>query len=143
MFTTRMGVLLMGAVLATACGKSPTAPERAPVPGATLTLAYGETDTAPGTELRVSLLSTYVLGAAAINCVANAPCNFSPSVILRVEAPGAAPENRQAHIPNPMGGDVFAYGGYRVRVRGLDPAWDERAPLEGSTYRVLLSVFRE
>ena len=143
MFTTRIRVLLTGAVLATACGNSPTAPERAPVPGATLTLAYGETETAPGTELRVSLLHTYVLGAAAIRCVANAPCNFSPSVTLRVEAPGAAPENRLAYIPNPMGGDVFAYGDYRVRVRGLEPAWDERAPRQGSTYKVLLSVFRE
>jgi hypothetical protein len=143
MSTARIRVVLMGAVLATACGNSPTAPERARVPGATLTLAYGQTGTAPGTELRVSLLSTYVLGAAASSCVASVPCNFSPSVTLRVEAPGAAAENRLAHIPNPMGGDVFAYGSYRVRVRGLEPAWDERAPRDGSTYKVLLSVYRE
>ncbi len=143
MSTIRMRVLVMGALLATACGRSPTVPEQRPQPGATLELAHGETATAPGTDLRVSLLSTYVLGAAAISCQANVPCNFSPAVILRVEAPGAAAENRGAYIPNPMGGDVFAYGGYRVRVRGLDPAWDERAPREGSTYKVLLSVHRE
>jgi hypothetical protein len=143
MFTIRMRVLLLGAVLATACGRSPTAPERAPEPGATLTLGHGETAIAPGTELRLSLLHTYVLGAAAISCVAGAPCNFSPMVTLRVEAPGAAAVNLAAHIPNPMGGDDFAYGGYRVRVRGLDPAWDERAPRDGSAYRVLLSVHRD
>jgi hypothetical protein len=139
MFTTRMRVLLMSAALATACGGSPTAPERAP----SVVLAQGQTVTAPGTELRVSLLGNYVLGAAAIQCVANAPCNFSPSAFLRVEVPGVAPENRSAHIPNPMGGDAFAYGGYVVRVKGFDPAWDERAPLEGSAYRVLLSVTPE
>jgi hypothetical protein len=125
-----------------ACSSSPTTPTPTSA-GATLTLASGETGTAPGTELRVSLLSTYVLGAAAISCVPNAPCNFSPSVFLRVEAPGAAAENRVAYIPNAMGGDVFAYGNYRVRVRGLHPEWDERAPREGSTYQVLLSVYRE
>jgi hypothetical protein len=143
MFTTRMRILLMGTVLATACGRSPTAPARAPEPGATLALGHGETATAPGTELRLSLLDTYVLGAAGISCVASAPCNFSPHIILRVEAPGAAPANLGAYIPNPLGGDVVAYGGYRVRVRGLDPAWDERAPREGSTYKVLLSIYRD
>ena len=143
MLTTWMRVLLMGAVLATACGGSPTAPARAPEPGVTLALAHGETATAPGTELRMSLLSTYVLGAAGIHCTSGGPCNFSPSVILRVEAPGAAPVNLSAYIPNPLGGDVVAYSGYRVRVRGLDPAWDERAPREGTTYKVLLSVYRD
>ena len=39
-----------------------------------------------------------------------------------------------------MGGDTFAYGGYVVRVQGLVPAWDERAPLEGSAYKVLVKV---
>ena len=136
MSTTPMRVLLMSAVLATACGGSPTAPERAP----SVVLAPGQTVTAPGTELRVSLLDTYVLGAAALQCRAEAPCNFSPHVVLRVEAPGAAPENRGAYIPNPMGGDTFAYGGYVVRVQGLVPAWDERAPLEGSAYKVLVKV---
>jgi hypothetical protein len=136
MFTTRLRVLLMGAVLATACGGSPTAPERAP----SVVLGPGQTVTAPGTELRVSLLDTYVLGAAGILCIAEAPCNFSPHVILRVEAPGVAPENRGAYIPNPLGGEAFTYGGYVVRVQGLIPAWDERAPLDGSDYKVLLKV---
>jgi len=75
-----------------------------------------------------------------MQCMANVPCNFSPSTTLRVEVPGVAPENRLAHIPNPMGGDAFSYGGYVVRVKGFDPAWDERAPLEASAYKVLLSV---
>ena len=44
-----------------------------------------------------------------------------------------------AHIPNPMGGEAFSYGGYVVRVTGFDPAWDERAPLEASAYKVLLT----
>jgi hypothetical protein len=48
-----------------------------------------------------------------------------------------------AHIPNPMGGYAFSYGGYVVRVKGFDPAWDERAPQEASTYKVLLSVTPE
>ena len=139
MFTTRLRVLLISAVLATACGESPTAPER----DSSVVLGQGQTVTAPGTELRVSLLSNYVLGPAAISCVANAPCNFSPSTILRVEVPGVAPENRLAHIPNPMGGDSFSYGGYVVRVKGFDPAWDERAPLDASAYKVLLSVTPE
>ena len=139
MFTTPMRVLLISAVLATACGESPTAPEHE----SSVVLAHGQTVTAPGTALRVSLLGTYVLGAAAIQCVANAPCNFSPSATLRVEVPGVAPENRMAHIPNPMGGDAFSYGGYVVRVTGFDPAWDERAPQEASAYKVLLSVTRD
>ena len=139
MFPTRVRVLLMSAVLATACGESPTAPERAPG----VVLGPGQTVTAPGTELRVSLLSTYVLGAAAISCRAEAPCNFSPHVVLRVEAPGVAPENRGAYIPNPLGGETFAYGGYVVRVQGLIPAWDERAPLDASAYSVLLGVTPE
>lgn len=139
MSTTRLRVLLVGAVLATACGESPTAPERE----SSIVLAQGQTVTAPGTELRISLLGNYVLGAAAIQCVANAPCNFSPASTLRVEVPGVAPENWRAHIPNPMGGDAFAYGGYVVRVKGFDPAWDERAPLDASAYKVLLSVTPE
>lgn len=139
MSMTRLRVLLISAVLATACGESPTAPERE----SSVVLAPGQTVTAPGTELRVSLLGNYVLGAAAIQCMANAPCNFSPSSTLRVEVPGVAPENRLAHIPNPMGGDAFAYGGYVVRVKGFDPAWDERAPLDASAYKVLLSVTPE
>jgi hypothetical protein len=130
----------VGALLAVAaCGKSPTAPDA--VPG--VVLGQGQTATPPGTDLRISLLSTYVLGAAAAECMANVQCNFSPSVVLRVEAPGVAPENRGAHIPNPMGGDTFSYGGYQVRVRGFEPAWDERAPQEASTYKVLLSVARD
>jgi hypothetical protein len=139
MSTTRMRVLLMSALLATACGDSPTAPERE----SSVVLGQGQTVTPPGTELRVSLLGTYVLGAAAIQCMANAPCNFSPSAFLRVEVPGVAPENRSAHIPNPMGGDAFSYGGYVVRVKGFDPAWDERAPLDASAYKVLVSVTPE
>jgi hypothetical protein len=139
MLTTRMRVLLMSAMLATACGDPPTAPERE----SSVVLGQGQTVTAPGTELRVSLLGTYVLGAAAIQCMANAPCNFSPSAFLRVEVPGVAPENRSAHIPNPMGGDAFSYGGYVVRVKGFDPAWDERAPLDASAYKVLVSVTPE
>jgi hypothetical protein len=139
MFTTPMRVLLIGAVLATACGESPTAPQRE----SSVVLGQGQTATAPGTELRVSLLNNYVLGAAALQCMANVPCNFSPSSILRVEVPGVAPENRLAHIPNPMGGDAFSYGGYVVRVKGFDPAWDERAPLEASAYKVLLGVTPE
>src|SRR4029453_13751503 len=139
MFPTRMRVLWMSAVLATACGGAPTAPARE----SSVVLGQGQTVTAPGTDLRVSLLSTYVLGAAAIQCVANAPGNVSPATGLRVEVPGVAPENRMAHIPNPMGGDAFSYGGYVVRVKGFDPAWDERAPQEASTYKVLLSVTPE
>jgi hypothetical protein len=103
-------------------------------------LAQGQTATAPGTDLRIMLLDNYVLGAAAIYCIANAPCNFSPSSTLRVEVPGVAPENRSAHIPNPMGGEAFSYGGYVVRVTGFEPAWDERAPLKGPEYKVRLRV---
>ncbi len=136
MSTTPLRVLLISAVLATACGESPTTPGHE----SSVVLAQGQSVTAPGTELRVSLLGNYVLGAAAMQCMANVPCNFSPSTTLRVEVPGVAPENRLAHIPNPMGGDAFSYGGYVVRVKGFDPAWDERAPLEASAYKVLLSV---
>src|SRR6188768_177547 len=124
MFTTRMRLLLTSAVLATACGSStpPTAPTRE----SSLVLTQGQTATAPGTDLRVSMLGNYVLGAAAAECMAGAQCNFSPMTFLRVEAPGMAAENRSAHIPNPMGGEAFSYGGYVVRVTGFDPAWNER-----------------
>ena len=137
--SSSLRVLLIGAVLATACAESPTAPAGE----SSVVLGQGQTVMAPGTELRVSLLGNYVLGAAALDCVANAPCNFSPSTTLRVEVPGVAPENRLAYIPNPMGGDAFSYGGYVVRVKGFDPAWDERAPLEASAYKVLLGVTPE
>ena len=142
MLTTRVRILLVCSTLAVlpACSSSsPTAPARE----SSVLLGQGQTATAPGTELRVSLLSTYVLGAAALECVANAPCNVSPSTTLRVEVPGMAPENRLAYIPNPMGGDAFSYGGYVVRVKGFDPAWDERAPQEASAYKVLLGVTPE
>src|SRR5438552_3479366 len=96
MFTTRMRLLLTSAVLATACGSStaPTAPTRE----SSLVLTQGQTATAPGTDLRVSMLGNYVLGAAAAECMAGAQCNFSPMTFLRVEAPGMAAENRAAHI---------------------------------------------
>jgi hypothetical protein len=103
-------------------------------------LGQGQTATAPGTDLRVSMLGNYVLGAAAAECMAGARCNFSPMTFLRVEVPGVAPEDRSAHIPNPMGGEAFSYGGYVVRVTGFEPAWNERAPLEASEYKVLLTV---
>ena len=138
MSTTPLRVLLMSAVLATACGAS--SPPTAPTRQSSLVLAQGQTATAPGTDLRIMLLDNYVLGAAAMSCIANAPCNFSPSSTLRVEVPGVAPENRSAHIPNPMGGETFSYGGYVVRVTDFEPAWDERAPLRGSEYKVLLKV---
>ena len=140
--TTRLRLLLIGAVLTAACGTSPsppTAPSE-PVRETSVVLGEGQTATPPGTDLRVSLLGNYVLGAAAIECMANASCNFSPSATLRVEVPGVAPETRMAHIPNPMGGEAFSYGGYVVRVTGFAPAWDEHAPLDASEYKVLLTV---
>jgi hypothetical protein len=141
--TMRTRAWLGSALLLAACGRSPNTPARPPVAATPVVLATGETVTAPGTDLSISLLSTYVLGPAAAECIAYARCNFSPSVVLRVEVPGLAPQNRGAHIPNPMGGDVFSYGGYDVRVRGFDPEWNERSPRDASAYKVLLSVSRE
>ena len=139
MFTIPMRVLLMSAVLSAACGTTPSSPT-APTRESSLVLGQGQTATAPGTDLRVSMLGNYVLGAAAAECMAGARCNFSPMTFLRVEVPGVAPEDRSAHIPNPMGGEAFSYGGYVVRVTGFEPAWNERAPLEASEYKVLLTV---
>ena len=140
MLTTRVRILLVcftSAVLSACSSSSPTTPSPRE---SSLVLAQGQTATAPGTELRVSMLGNYVLGPAAAECIAGAVCNFSPMTFLRVEVPGVAPENRSAHIPNPMGGEAFAYGGYVVRVTGFEPAWNEKAPLEASEYKVLLTV---
>ena len=106
-------------------------------------LAQGQTVTAPGTDLRISLLGNYVLGAAAISMHRERPVQFQSVVDPARRGAGVAPENRLAHIPNPMGGEAFSYGGYVVRVTGFDPAWDERAPLGGSAYKVLLNVTPE
>jgi hypothetical protein len=139
MFTTPKRVLLVSALLASACGSSssPTEPTRE----SSVVVAYGQTVMPPGTELRVSLVSTYIWGPAAIECVAGAVCNFSPSATILAEVPGVKPEYFSPHIPNPMGGEAFSYGGYVVRVTGFDPAWNEKAPLDDPKgYRVLLTV---
>ena len=140
MLTTRVRILLVcftSAVLSACSSSSPTTPSSRE---SSLVLGQGQTATAPGTDLRVSMLGNYVLGAAAAECMAGATCNFSPMTFLRVERPGVAAEQRSAHIPNPMGGESFVYGGYVVRVTGFEPAWNEKAPLEASEYKVLLTV---
>jgi hypothetical protein len=142
MLTTRVRVLSMAAVLATACGSSspPTAPT-APAHESSVALERGQTISVPGTDLTITLVDTYVFGRAAIECVANAPCNYFPRATLYVAAPGVGPETRSAYVPNPISGpEAFPYAGYVVRATGLEPAWSEAAALNGQTYKVLLTI---
>jgi hypothetical protein len=140
MLTTRVRILLVCFTLAALSACSSSSPTTPSPSGSSVVMTQGQTVTPPGTPLRLSLVSTYIWGSAAIECVAGAVCNFSPSATVHAEAPGVAPAYFQPHIPNPMGGETFAYGGYVVRVTGFDPAWDERAPLDASAYKVLVTV---
>jgi hypothetical protein len=141
--TTPIRVLLIGAMLASACGTTPSPPTAptGPVHETSVVLERGQTVTPPGTDLTITLLDTYVFGRSAIECVANTRCNYFPTATLYVIAPGVRPETRAAYVPNPLGGpEAFSYAGYVVRATGLDPAWDEVAAMNGQTYKVLLTV---
>jgi hypothetical protein len=140
MFTTPMRVLLMSAVLTSACGTTPSSPT-APGRESSVVLQQGQTVTPPGTDLTITLVDTYVFGRAAIECVPNVACNYFPHATLYVVAPGVGPETRLAFVPNPIGGpEAFSYAGFVVRATGLDPAWSEGAALRGQTYKVLLTI---
>jgi hypothetical protein len=140
MLTTRVRILLVCSTLAVLSACSSSSPTTPSPSASNVVVAQGQTVTPPGTELRLSLIGTYIWGPAAIECVAGVPCNFSPSATLLAEAPGAKPEYFLPHIPNPMGGETFSYAGYVVRVTGFEPAWNEKAPLDASAYKVRLTV---
>lgn len=140
MFTAPMRVLLMSALLTTACGATPSSPT-APGRESSIVLEQGQTATPPGTDLTITLVHTYIFGRAAISCAPNVSCNYFPHATLHVVAPGVGPQTRGVFVPNPIGGpEAFSYGGYVVRATGLDPAWSEGAALRGQTYKVLLTV---
>jgi hypothetical protein len=108
------GALIATMVTAAACGRSPTAPETPP-PSAVL--GQGDTATIPGTDLRVTV--TGLATAASIDCLANAPCNLTPTAFLELKVPSAGAERVLVRLPNDGGGDRASYGGYVVRVPSL------------------------
>ena len=116
MSTTRVRTLLVCSMVAalSACGHSPTAPNMAP-PSAVVRV--GQTSTVPGTELQVTLRG--VATAASIDCVANVPCNLTPSAFLELKVPSSPLASVSVRLPNAEGGDSAVYGGYVVRVPKL------------------------
>jgi hypothetical protein len=147
MHTFRFASLLAALTVALGCShrENPTAPtpiETSPFP-ATVRLTVGQTTTVPLTTLEL----TYEQMAPppnphAVDCAG--PCGpYGASTMLVFRRAPLEQRRTFLYVSQPVGGDRTEYGGFRIRLVRLEPAWNPANPRPPGDYAAVFEVAPE